>query len=383
MTREKIISCMEKYAAGTIQPEDEQMLYEWLESATPAEFQELLDVAAVPPALKAYRTPSAANVADLRRRLTETAVPAKRFSLPWRRMAAAAVFAALLGSGIWLLTQRSYKAPVPLAETASVTPGGNKATLTLGDGTVISLDDAREGALTNQGSTRIIKLPGGKVAYNGHEPQAHEVYNTITTPKGGQYQIQLPDGTAVWLNAASSLRFPSAFGNGERLVELKGEGYFEVARDVQKPFRVQVRNAKVEVLGTRFNVNAYEEENAARTTLLQGAVKVVRGAESVLLRPGQQAGFSEGAPLTVREADTEQAVAWKNGYFQFDGTSLPVLARQIGRWYNVEVQFTGNIPEREFAGRIAREVSLQAVVDALKASGVNCRINGRTLEILP
>lgn len=384
MTRDKIISCLEKYAAGTLTPEEEQAFHAWLDTASPDEFHAMLDEAGVPDALKAYPAPSAASVASLRQRLEyEEQLPDPRIYPIWRKIAAAAAVL-LLVAGSWFIYRQTQQQDKPaITQAPKPVPGGNKATLTLGDGSVINLDDANAGDLSQQGNTRIVKLDGGRIQYHSEEVGGAPVYNIIATPNGGQYQVQLPDGTVVWMNAASSLRFPSAFTGNERLVELTGEGYFEVAADAAKPFRVKVSDAVVEVLGTKFNVNAYAEEPQARTALLEGAVRVTRKGNAVQLRPGQEARFIAGGMLEVKAADMEQALAWKNGYFQFEGTTLPVLLRQIGRWYDVEVEWKGDISDREFAGRIARNVSLQAMVDALRSSGVNCRIQGRKLEVLP
>ncbi|WP_109693893.1 FecR family protein [Chitinophaga deserti] len=384
MTRDKIISCLEKYASGTLTPEEEQAFHAWLDTASPDEFHAMLDEAGVSDALKAYPVPTAASVAGLRQRLEyEEQLPAPHIYPIWRKIAAAAAVL-LLVAGSWFIYRQTQQQDKPaITQAPKPVPGGNKATLTLGDGSVINLDDANAGDLSQQGNTRIVKLDGGRIQYHSEEDGGAPVYNTIATPNGGQYQVQLPDGTVVWMNAASSLRFPSAFTGNERLVELTGEGYFEVAADAAKPFRVKVSDAVVEVLGTKFNVNAYAEEPQARTALLEGAVRVTRKGNAVQLRPGQEARFIAGGMLEVKAADMEQALAWKNGYFQFEGTTLPVLLRQIGRWYDVEVEWKGDISDREFAGRIARNVSLQAMVDALRSSGVNCRIQGRKLEVLP
>lgn len=383
MTRATILSYMEKYAAGTLEPEEEKAFLAWLETASPGEFQQMLDASGVPDDFKAWRQPSTASVQQFRQRLAEREQPVVRRMFPWRRIAAAAAVLIIAGGAAWYMLTRTPEAPITPQQAELRPPGSNKALLTLADGTVIELDDARDGTLSQQGGARIIKLPGGKISYDHADATGEPVYNTISTPKGGQYQVQLSDGTVVWLNAASSLRFPAVFNGGERLVELKGEGYFDVAAQAGSPFRVQVRDARVEVLGTQFNINAYADEPVAQTTLLHGAVKVLRGTETMLLRPGQQASFKEGEKMALQAADLEQAVAWKNGFFHFEGTSLPVLMRQIGRWYNVEVAFKGEVPNRQFAGRITRDVGLQAVVDALKSSGVNYRMQGGVLEVYP
>lgn len=375
---------MEKYAAGRLSAEEEQHFRSWMDQVSPAEFQSLLDEAPhIPAELKAYRTPSPDFIKKLEQRLDERSGKTKVFTLT-RMVAAAAVLVLAVIAAVFYFKQVP-QAPMlaQQQEQPDVRPGGNRATLRLGDGTVIALDSADEGELTRQGNTRIIKLSNGQLAYHGGDENAAPVFNTITTPNGGQYQVELPDGSKAWLNAASSLRFPSYFAGAERMVELEGEGYFEVAANAAKPFRVKIREGVVEVLGTSFNINAYTDESTARTTLLQGAVRVHKGTEAMLLKPGQQAVISNSAITKLLNVDTEQAIAWKNGFFQFDGIGLPELMRQISRWYNLEVKFEGKIPEREFAGKISRDVNLQNVLKALQINGVNFKRTGNILVVTP
>lgn len=372
---------MEKYAAGRLSAGEEKRFHSWMEEVGPDEFQALLDEAQIPASFKEFRTPSAAFTQRLEQQLDAREGTARIFTFT-RFVAAASVVVLAVIAAVFYFKQK----PAPLAVAEKVQqdgrPGGNRATLRLGDGTVIALDSATDGELTRQGNTRIIKLSNGRLAYSsGNEPDA-AVLNTITTPNGGQYQIELPDGSTVWLNAASSLRFPSSFTGKERMVELEGEGYFEVAANAAKPFRVKIKEGVIEVLGTSFNVNAYTDESTARTTLLQGAVKVHKGTEAMVLKPGQQAVMVNNGGMTkLPDADTELAIAWKKGFFQFDGIGLPELMRQISRWYNLEVKFEGPVPEREFAGKISRDVNLQDVLKALQINGVNFKRTGNILVV--
>lgn len=385
MNREEVISLMEKYAAGRLSAEEEKRFQSWVEQVSPEEFQALLDESPnIPASFKEYHTPSPAFIRQMEEQLDARPGKAKIFTLS-RMVAAAAVIALAVIAGVFYFNgQREPLAIVQREVKPDGRPGGNRATLKLGDGTVIELDSAMEGELTRQGNTRIIKLSNGQLAYDAGEEQAAPVFNTISTPNGGQYQIALPDGSKAWLNAASSLRFPSYFAGDERMVELEGEGYFEVAANAAKPFRVKIKEGVIEVLGTSFNVNAYSDENTARTTLLQGAVKVHKGTEAMILKPGQQAVMvNKGGMTKLMNADTELAIAWKNGFFQFDGIGLPELMRQISRWYNLEVRFEGTIPEREFAGKISRDVNLQDVLKALQINGVNFKRTGNILVVTP
>lgn len=385
MDREEVISLMEKYAAGRLSAEEEKRFQSWMEQVSPEEFQALLDQSPnIPASFKEFHTPSPAFITRMEQQLDARSRKAKVFTLT-RMVAAASVIVLAAVAGVFYFN----KGPEPLkavqeVQQPDVRPGGNRATLTLGDGTVIELDSATNGELTRQGNTRIIKLSNGQLAYNAGDEHTAPVFNTISTPNGGQYQIELPDGSKAWLNAASSLRFPSYFAGDERMVELEGEGYFEVAANAAKPFRVKIREGVIEVLGTSFNVNAYTDESTARTTLLQGAVKVHKGTEAMVLKPGQQAVMvNKGGMTKVLNADTELATAWKNGFFQFDGIGLPELMRQISRWYNLEVKFEGTIPEREFAGKISRDVNLQDVLKALQINGVNFKRTGNILVVTP
>jgi ferric-dicitrate binding protein FerR (iron transport regulator) len=265
-----------------------------------------------------------------------------------------------------------------------VLPGGNRALLTLANGSSIVLDSAADGILAQQGNTRIKKLNGGQIVYSvpGMKPEA-VFYNVLTTPRGGQYRLALPDGSQVWLNAASSIRYPTAFTGRERRVEITGEAYFEIAKNPQMPFYVKVNDMQVEVLGTHFNVMAYANEDAVRTTLLEGSVKVNRGSSTVFLKPGQQSALGEkGAVSVIDGADTEEAVAWKNGLFEFDNVSIETVLRQISRWYDVDVQYEGNTMPSHFGGQISRYSNLSQVLKILELSGIHFRIEGKRLIVL-
>ncbi len=311
--------------------------------------------------------------------------------MPWRRVAAAAVLIGALGLGVWWVahTPRPVAAPAVAVEhhpiKANIAAGGNKAVLILDNGSTVTLDSARTGVLTTQGNTRVIKLAGGRLTYSGEGTAATAVlYNMVRTPRGGQYQVELPDGSKVWLNAATTLRFPTAFSGKERTVELTGEAYFEVAQNSHQPFKVKVGDMTIDVLGTHFNVMAYDDEGSFHTTLLTGAVRVEEGAEAKLLKPGEEARMSlDTKNLTTAVADTDQVVAWKNGLFQFDGATLETVLRQVARWYDVDVRYEGTIP-RHFSGGISRNASLAEVLHVLdKAGKTRFMLEGRTVVVRP
>jgi len=263
-------------------------------------------------------------------------------------------------------------------------PGGNKAVLTLADGSSIVLDSARNGKLGNQGNSDIVKIKSGEIAYNNiKQGEDKPVYNIIATPKGGQYQVTLSDGTMVWLNAASSLRFPTSFVGDKRRVEISGEAYFEVAKNKEKPFVVKANGSEIEVLGTHFNVNAYQEEETMKTTLLEGSVKVTNGGGSSLLKPGQQSVIDKNnSNVYVKtEVNMDEVMAWKNGRFIFNDADLPSVMREIARWYDVEVVYEGNSPTDHFTGKMSRNMNASDVLKILSLSDEHFRIEGRRIIV--
>ncbi|OQP64121.1 hypothetical protein A3860_22205 [Niastella vici] len=281
-----------------------------------------------------------------------------------------------------------------------VQPGGNKAVLTLADGSTIVLDSAANGALAQQGKTIVFKKKDGELVYHSKINGNQDViaWNTISTPRGGQYQVVLPDGTKVWLNAVSSLRFPSSFSRKERVVQLTGEAYLEVAPlsltpGKKVPFIVDIiKGGRIEVLGTHFNINAYDDEAAIKTTLLEGSVKVVQSVptrpgtneQSAILKPGEQAEIAANLPLTIDHSpDVDQVVAWKNGRFQFNNADVQSVMREIARWYDVEIAYAGKVPAEKFEGEIPRNSSINEVFKILELSNVHCKIEGKKITVLP
>jgi transmembrane sensor len=275
-----------------------------------------------------------------------------------------------------------------------VAPGSEKAVLTLADGSSIPIDTTKNLNIPHQGSATI-KNSRGQLSYNAPVQKVGNVYyNRLTIPRGGQYQLTLPDGTMVWLNAASSIAFPTSFTGKERRVRMTGEVYFEVASAVttdengvkeKVPFIVNVNNeAEVKVLGTHFNINAFSEEGSIKTTLLEGSVQVssLITNQSSLIVPGQQLSVDEKGAINVKEVNTEEVMAWKNGYFYFNNTSLKVVMQQIARWYDVEVAYEGNVPEQNFGGTVSRKSNLAQVLKILEISGVRFTIEGRKVTIL-
>ncbi|MBW7840774.1 MAG: FecR domain-containing protein [Chitinophagaceae bacterium] len=312
----------------------------------------------------------------------------------WTRIAAAVIAFTILAGGYWWSMQSRHN-PQQLAEANhenqyqnDLEPGGNKAVLTLADGSTIILDSINSGAISTQGNVMVIKLSDGQLSYKvsaQKEAGATISYNTITTPKGGQYQLELADGSKVWLNAASSLTFPTAFSGAQRNVKMKGEAYFEVSKDASKPFIVSAGEVSVEVLGTEFNVNAYEDEENLKTTLLKGAVNVTDNRQTITLVPGEQARFnhSNHQLKTLKGVDVNSVIAWKNGFFSFNDASLKEVMQQLARWYDVDVVYEGTVKEREFGGKIDRNANASQVLKILEESNVHFRIEGKKIIVMP
>jgi len=291
------------------------------------------------------------------------------------RMAAAAAVIGLLLAGKLLLVNRHDRNEIVQenGKKNDVLPGRDRAILTLANGSTVTLDDAKNGTLAQQGAAKVVKI-GGKLAYGPTNADSKEVlYNTVSTPRGGTYQIELTDGSKVWLNAESSLRFPTAFAGKQRRVEVTGEAYFEVADRKSMPFVVSVNGAEVQVLGTHFDVMAYSDEDALKTTLLEGAVKFVSGGNTSLLRPGQQSQLTrdgkDGQIKVVNDVDVDEVIAWKNGLFQFEKADIGTVMRQLARWYDVDVEYRNKREGDLLHVEIPRNTKLSDVLKALEVAG--------------
>jgi transmembrane sensor len=376
-TRAELDELMELLSSGSHDEESRQYLQQLL-AATPAGEE---DPARWEPILQSILHPVRTMEPNV-----EQATGASKAGQPspvrrWvrRAMTAAAVIILLIGlTRVWRhQNQEANKTPVVV-----VAPGSNKAVLTLAGGQKIILDSAATGVLALQGNTQVHKLGDGKLVY---EPESKEAYkealnNTLATPRGGQYQLTLPDGTKVWLNAASSITYPTAFTGSARTVEMTGEAYFEVAHDKKHPFIVKAGGQIIRDIGTHFNVNVYTDEPNHVTTLLEGAVSV----DGHPLRPGEKATITATGDIRVSRGDPDQAVAWKNGLFDFTDAGVETVMRQLSRWYNVDVTYEGNIPSRQFTGMIGRSLTLDQVLKGLTKERVHYQIKeGNKLIITP
>lgn len=304
----------------------------------------------------------------------------------WLRYAAAVVL--LLGAGafFWL---RPHE-PVQVAATGhsapartDVAPGRPGAVLTLADGTEVVLDSLGNGLIATQSNANVV-LQNGVLAYNtAKAADGPAVYNTMTTPRGRQFRLLLPDGSLVWLNADSKIKYPAVFAGNERKVEITGEAYFEVAKNAAMPFRVKINErTEVEVLGTHFNINSYDGEAGINTTLLEGSVRVTAGGEQAVLQAGEQAQVNSRQLRVVKNVDVNRIMAWKNGYFQFGGMDLPAVMREISRWYDVEITYKGKVPQKEFAGEIPRSISLQNLLRLIEFGDVRLEVSGNQVTII-
>ncbi|MBE0673099.1 MAG: FecR domain-containing protein [Bacteroidales bacterium] len=310
---------------------------------------------------------------------------AKRLSL-WQAVAAAASLLILVALGsLWItgvIGPATGKKQITQMQELDLMPGGEKATLTLADGSTVALDTAANGLLATQGKTNIVKLSDGRIFYTRAGRETSRIqYNTITTPRGGEYNVTLPDSSRVWLNAESSIRFPVNFTDHERKVEITGEVYFEVEKMTDRPFRVSTGNTVVEVLGTSFNVRAYPDESSTATTLVEGSVKVITAGDERHIAPGQRAASDSNGLITVEDVDIEEITAWKNGIFLFNSESIDEIMNQIGRWYNVKIEFKGDPVNKTFSGIVSRKSNVSQVLSLMEPYGIKFKITDEMIIV--
>jgi transmembrane sensor len=334
----------------------------------------------------------------IRTRVMETinAAEAPVYILPVRKKirvwwAAAAAILILIFSGSYFYFSKPPNRPseslAAKAVNADIAPGSSKAILTLANGSTIILDSAHTGAIARQGNTNIIKTESGRLAYTASkEKPAETAFNTLATPRGGQFQLMLPDGTKVWLNAASSITYPVAFTGKDRTVTVTGEAYFEVFHDPHHPFSVRTDRIEVQDIGTHFNINAYGDDQTINTTLLEGSVKVVdmrSGKQGRTLQPGEQAVVKTGGDEIEikRDVDLDKVVAWKNGRMVLTNGTLRQLMSQVSRWYDIDIEYAGPVPDKQFYGSIRRDVPLSTVLHSLKRYGITTSIEGKKIIV--
>jgi len=372
--KKEFLELRKKYLNGTASPDEIQLLEHYYEL-----FSEEEDI------IDQFTDDEVAHMEKyLKEGITNSIIAKGRPHIPfYQTLIRAAAILLFVSATIILLYSRYTRKQIEnkTAVTYDVAPGGNKAILTLSNGSKVMLNDSKNGLLATQAGALILKKDS-LLSYKSIAGKTDAVtYNTINTPNGGQYQLVLADGTRVWLNAASSLKFPTEFNGNNRTVELTGEAYFEVAKDKHKPFNVKTANQTVQVLGTHFNVNSYTDEAVVKTTLLEGSVKVYSATASVLINPGQQALLSNNQLLVNKDPDVNEVIAWKNGMFQFNEADIQTIMRQIARWYDIDVEFKGKIPDYTYHGKISRNSNVSQVLKILELSGIDFTIEGRKIIV--
>lgn len=405
MSDQRITYLLKGWTSRKLTPEEEKELFDWItdnpdQSPIHAHVQQLVEQYDRNDLVPAVEWESLyERILDKREKPVVHRV--NRTGRNWFRIAAAAAVLAIITTTAIVLLTNNKKPDQTLANSNKhlsndAIPAKEGAILTLANGRQVVLDSMGNGIVTTQGKTTVL-ISNGQLVYNAGTTESEILYNTMTTPKGRQYQLVLPDGTAVWLNAASSITYPTAFVGKNRNVSITGEAYFEVTKDKTKPFQVKVNNMEVEVLGTHFNINSYADEASIKTTLLEGSVRVIKGNDMAMLKPGQQAQIntttvamssgrqqSNTAGITViNNANLDQEMAWKNGSFQFDGVPLSAVMRQLSRWYDVEIVYEKGVPDINLGGEMKRDLNLSQVLKGLGKMGVNFRIEGKKLVVLP
>ena len=374
-----ILTLLKAHLEGAIGPEDKAELDQWIESSDEnrAFFQEINDPEKVMAALRKMEQYDEDAIWE--KVMNGKSQNSKVIPLGNRRWIwyAAASMVLLLGSGAYYLHR--VKTQTETTIIADVPPGGNKAILTLANGQKVVLDSLANGVIAQQGSTSVDKVGSG-LAYKINDDGGPVLINTLTTPRGGQYTLRLPDGTRVWLDAASSITYPTAFTGKERRVKITGQVYLEIAHNATRPFITEVDGMEIKDIGTAFNINAYNDEASVKITLVTGAVAV--GAQ--VLQPGQQFILTGGNGEVIDHADLDEALAWKNGKFLFgEKTDIATIMRQLARWYDVDVKYEGQVGVH-FGGSISRQVNVSKVLDKLALTGdVKFRIEGRTIIVTP
>jgi len=400
MQQEQIISFLGKFAAGNYAEEEHQQFIDWLKTASIENVEIIAEEYKKLAATHSTNVANAELVCQIEAALDQyelgnerKTVPGKVISLQrfWKVAVAASVIL-ILGGGIYFLFfnkagKNTEYVRIPKLPHDVKAPESNRAMITLTNGQRIYLDSAGNGTLANEGSVRLVKLRDGQIAYIAPaqgQGDKELVYNTLTNPRGSKIiDMKFGDGSRVWLNAGSSVTYPVAFIGNERKVEITGEAYFEVVRNKSMPFKVEVRQMEVEVLGTHFNINAYDDEPLIKTTLLEGAVKVKKDNNFKFLSPGQQAQINNTKEIKlVRDVDIEETMAWKNGKFIFNANDIRSVMRQLQKWYDIEVEFNGDVSNEEFVGIISRNVDISQILNMLeKTRTVYFEIKGRKVIV--
>ena len=380
MTEQQLSKLIEKYLSGSASEEERIKVERWYESFDAYEmgFDE-----------EENKESFLRSWLRVQEKIADTEVKEEnldiqpKYKVLYRWAAIAAIL--ILISGTYFLVNKNGDRGIAVQQIKNdFKPGGNKAVLTLGNGQKIVLDSSNKGLLSMQGNTKVLKLNKGLLSYKTEgekqktKKQVKVTFNTISTPRGGKYEVVLPDGSKVWMNAGSFLKFPTSFVGDKRVVEMTGEAYFEIAPNQDIPFEVEVKGMTVKVLGTHFNIRAYEEDKGIRTALLEGKVSVAAGeGQKVVLDPGQRAIWDMNGDLAVEKIKNQQQImAWKNGLFWFESSGIDEVMRKLSRWYDVDIEIKGSIPDL-FTGSIPRKLSFSEVFEVLQKTGsVHYEIEG-------
>lgn len=395
ITKEEYLALFKKYQRGECTPEEIRLLESFRDDITLPDGEWERSLGEEQEIYSSIKTRLDEHIMADRQGEAVVRRPAIRRSLWWS--AAAAVIVIAVGSTLFLKEKQPSKKSQQVAvnkpgNVQPIPPGGDKAYLTMANGTVVDLNDAGKGDITVMDGVQVSKPKEGVLMYRRIDPKTEPLtassgsaYNSITTPRGGQYKVILSDGTKVWLNAASVLKYPAGFSDKERRVELSGEAYFEVARNSKSPFKVQVKGTTVHVLGTNFNISGYNDEKEVKTTLLQGSVKLTSKKSEVLLKPGEQGTVSASREaFDVERVDLDEVVAWKNGFFVFNNEDIHSIMKRISRWYDVDVEFADDFKNKNFGGTVSRFNDVSLVLRALELTGsVHFRMEGRKIIVMP
>jgi ferric-dicitrate binding protein FerR (iron transport regulator) len=378
MNKTQISELLKKYQEKTLSDEDQDKLDAWyLKKASNSNLQ-----------LNEYELEDSYKLLKSKLPLQEETKVVRL----WPRIAVAASIAVLIATGIFYFTQPKEENVQVAAKPQEIAPGGTKGVLTLSNGKQIVLSEiTAKDTIAQEGEENEVTIKmnaNGEVTYiinpNTDGGKDDNSFNTLSTPIGGQYNIILADGTKVYLNAVSSIKYPTQFNGDKRVVELEGEAYFEVAKNKNKPFIVKSNNQSIEVLGTHFNVHSYNNESVVKTTLLEGSVAVTYKNQKAILKPGQQSDVSDNfSKIKVKEVDPEEAVAWKNGRFKFDNADLKNVMRQLERWYGIKVEYRGNVSDVRFNGGTFRNKNLSEVLKVLELSNIKFKVEGKTVIVDP
>ncbi|SMO38814.1 FecR family protein [Solitalea koreensis] len=379
MNNSKAKILIKKYLDGTCSPEEKTLLESWYFSMAHNQEDETSEL----------------DYDQIGKEIWNK-LPVQKQSAPsmirlWPRYAAAAIILFILSFSVYFISNQRHtesSKSLVVKNDRDILPGGNKATLILADGSSVVLGNLKKGVIANEENAVITKNEEGYVVYNvnAKETVTEVELNTLSTPNGGTYLVELSDGTKVWLNAATSLKYPTMFKGKERLVELTGEAYFEVAKNKEMPFRVKSNDQVVEVLGTHFNINTYSNEPDVKTTLLEGSVRIKQLSSGVekLLVPGQKAVLKPlQSGISLQKTNLDDAIAWKNGEFSFHNSDLKAIMRQLERWYSIEVKYEGNVVNQSFGGSTFRNENLSEVLKVLELGGVRFKKEGNVITVYP